>query len=197
MGKVAILDLIRGLEEMPEAGFGRDVTDYLRAHPLDEDSLHPFAFWVPGHYTRNLVHKARLFEVLLLCWEPGQVSRTHNHRDQQCWMTMAAGKLLNENYRVLERDEAARRCRLEASARVLITPDSPLEVDEDEPVHQVINEGGQRAVSVHIYSRPFDTCEVYCLRTGTFKDVQLTYFSEYGRRVDPAPGDACTASPRG
>jgi len=38
-----------------------------------------------------------------------------------------------------------------------------------EPVHEVINlpEFGQRAVSIHVDSKPFESCEVYSRKTST------------------------------
>jgi cysteine dioxygenase len=52
-----------------------------------------------------------------------------------------------------------------------------------EPVHQVLNlaEFEQRAVSLHVYSKPFDVCEVYQREKGTYSDVPLHYTSEYGK----------------
>jgi hypothetical protein len=51
-----------------------------------------------------------------------------------------------------------------------------------EPVHEVMNleEFRQRAVSIHIYSKPFDTCEVYYRDKGAYADVPLFFTSEYG-----------------
>jgi cysteine dioxygenase len=37
-----------------------------------------------------------------------------------------------------------------------------------------------RAVSLHIYSRPYDTCEVYDLKEKCYEDVPLINTSEYG-----------------
>jgi len=56
-------------------------------------------------------------------------------------------------------------------------------VDPGEPVHQVLNlaEFGERAVSLHVYSKPFDSCEIYLREKGTYMDVPLHYTSEYGR----------------
>ena len=42
-------------------------------------------------------------------------------------------------------------------------------------------EFNQRAVSVHVYSKPFDSCEIYSRDKGTYFDVSLHYTSEYGR----------------
>jgi len=59
----------------------------------------------------------------------------------------------------------------------------PATVDPRAPVHQVLNlrEFGQRAVSLHLYSHPFDSCEVYSLDKGTYFDAPLYYTSEYGQ----------------
>jgi hypothetical protein len=56
-------------------------------------------------------------------------------------------------------------------------------VDPNEPVHQVQNlmEFGQRATSLHIYSYPYSSCEVYLVEKGSYADVPLAYSSEYGK----------------
>jgi len=179
---VTVGEFARGLEVLPEftphAVFG-----YVKTHPVRPESLRPYLFFSPASYTRNLIFKNEQFELIAICWDVGQVSRIHNHRDQLCWMAVPVGRLRNQNYRVVGRDPAKKTCRLEASTDFLITPAAPAEVDQEEPVHQVQNlaEFGERAVSLHIYSRPFDSCEVYSLETGTYDDVQLYYTSEYGR----------------
>jgi len=193
--QVGIDAFVRGLEALPEDDFVRAATGYVQGVSLDPASLEPYAFFVDNCYTRNLIFKNDVFEVLALCWQPGHVSSIHNHRDQDCWMVMAEGELENQNYRVHDRDEAAGTCRLEPSVTYRIAPGQPLTVDEDEPVHQVRNlpEFGSRAISIHIYSRPFSTCEVYCPEKGTYADVQLSYWSEYGERTQRSCGEQGTA----
>lgn len=160
-----------------------DVYGYLKTHPVQPESLRPYIFFRPASYTRNLIFKNKLFEILALCWEIGQASRIHNHRDQRCWMAVPAGKLTVQNYCVRDRDPEKKTCRVEPSESFLITPTEPAEVGQQEPVHQVLNpaEFGERAVSLHIYSNPFDSCEVYSLEKGTYSDVPLHYTSQYGK----------------
>lgn len=189
---VTMEEFLHGLEEIPAARFEpQTVYDYIAARRIGPDSLQRYLFFTPGSYTRNLIFKNELFEVLALCWEVGQVSRIHNHRDQHCWMAVPIGKLENQNYRVFDRDPQRGTCRLEPSRTVLITPAAPLGVDLDEPVHQVCNrpEYRERAVSIHVYSRPFNTCEVYSLEHGKYYDADLSYTSEYGKLC---PGEKAT-----
>ena len=59
---------------------------------------------------------------------------------------------------------------------------TPGEVDPEEPIHLVANPTsfGSRAVTLHIYSRPFDICEVYDLRAKRYANVKLSNVSEFG-----------------
>jgi hypothetical protein len=36
---------------------------------------------------------------MTICWEIGQASRIHNHRDQNCWMSAPIGRLKVQNFR--------------------------------------------------------------------------------------------------
>lgn len=183
--RVGIEEFLKGLQVLGDFS-SEFVFPYIKDHPLEAESLSPFLFFSPTSYTRNLVFKSKVFEVLALCWEVGQVSRVHNHRDQQCWMAVTMGRLKNQNYRILDRNPGKLTCRMEPTRTVVITPTAPLEVDPQEPVHQVLNltEYGERAVSLHVYSQPIPSCEVYLPNRGTYSDVDLHYTSEYGRLCD-------------
>ncbi len=193
----SVSDLVRDLERLSDRTpmqFADGVDALLRGVRLDPASLAPYSFFSERHYTRNLIFKNAMFEMLTLCWWPGQKSSIHNHRDQRCWMLVSEGTLENQNYRVTRRDPATKTCEIEETTRCLIKRDQPLAVDMDEPVHQIRNgeELGGKAMSIHIYSRPFDTCEVYCPERKIYKDIGLTYWSVHGKVVAPnAPVDPC------
>ena len=182
--QVEIWDWVTGLMEIPAREFAiENVLDFMRARPILPVSLTPYLFYSKGCYTRNLIYKCDLFEVIAICWEVGQASRVHNHRDQNCWMAAPIGRLRVQNFRVENRDAARGACRLAPTDAYEMTPDRPAVVDPAAPVHQVLNlaEYNERAVSIHVYSKPFDSCEVYYLDQGNYTDVPLHYTSEYGR----------------
>ena len=66
---------------------------------------------------------------------------------------------------------------------VEITPEHPVAVDPLNPVHDVRNpkEWNQRAVTLHFYSRPFDSCIVYSVDQGSCGEIGLTYTSMFGK----------------
>jgi cysteine dioxygenase type I len=181
---VDIDQFVAGLRSIREEEFGvRYVYDYVRKHPVDELSLRPYMFFSKNHYTRNLIFKNSLFELLAICWEAGQASRIHNHQNQNCWMAVPTGRLRVQNFRVVEQDERTGYCRLEPTDAFDIHRSMPTQVDPTEPVHQVLNllEFNERALSLHIYSRPYDSCLVYALAQNHCTQVPLHYSSEYGR----------------
>ena len=183
--RVRIDELVRQLRAFPASAF--DTTEEIRALlaklPVDEASLAPYLTLYRQHYTRYLIDKTSLYELMAICWEVGQYSSVHNHRDQNCWMAAPVGKLLVENFHVGFQDIGAGKCQLLASNTVELTAANPCAVDPREPVHRVVNprEANQRAVSLHVYSRPFDTCVVYSPEQGTCGEIELHYNTAFGR----------------
>lgn len=180
---ISIQEFASELSAIPEEQFTHQgVLDFLHRHPVDIASLAPYLYFSEEHYTRNLIHRTPMFELIAICWESGQRSAIHNHRGQRCWMAMAYGKVQVQNFRLVRRDAATGFCELEPSTHFVIEVNRPQEVDPEEPIHQVVNAGsfGSRAVTLHVYSRPFDTCEVYDLKARHYEDVRLVNTSEFG-----------------
>src|SRR5262245_27404607 len=90
----SIGDLVEGLRRIPVLSFTRErVLREIGRTVLSPDSLKPFLFFSRSRYTRNLMHRNDLFEVVAIGWEPGQSSSIHNHRGQECWMGVPIGRL--------------------------------------------------------------------------------------------------------
>lgn len=182
-----IEQFVEGLCAIPEAEFApARVSAFVAASPVDPGSLQRYLRYEPTHYTRNLIHKCELFEVMAICWEVGQGSRIHNHQDQNCWMAVPIGRLAVQNYSVVRMDDQG-FCELREAHRSEMDPAHPSYVEPELPVHAVLNlpEYGQRATSLHIYSRPYDHCLVYDLQKNSYMDVPLFYDSMYGEPTPP------------
>ena len=71
--RVRIDELVRQLRAFPASAF--DTTEEIRALlaklPVDEASLAPYLTWDRQHYTRNLIDKTSLYELMAICWEVG------------------------------------------------------------------------------------------------------------------------------
>ena len=185
--QVSIENFVAQLRQFPEAAFQptEPLRRFLQDNPLNPDTLAPYLHWDRQRYTRNLIDKTALYELIAICWEVGQASSVHNHRDQNCWMAVPIGRLLVENFHVVDQDIALGKCTIEVAETVEMNASHPCAVDPLEPVHRVLNprEFNQRAVSLHVYSRPFDSCVVYSAEQGTCGEIQLHYTTEYGKPV--------------
>ena len=185
--QVSISDFVTELHKFPVSAFERtdQILIFLESTPVAPETLQPYLTWDAQHYTRNLIDKTPLYELIAICWEVGQVSSVHNHRDQNCWMAVPIGRLLVQNYKVLRQDLQSGKCQLETADTVEMNPSHPCAVDPIEPVHRVYNprEFKHRAVSLHVYSRPFDSCVVYSPEQGTCGEIKLHYTTEYGKPV--------------
>jgi len=98
------------------------------------------------------------------------------------------GRLMVQNYRVLEQDLKRGSCRLQKTDALQMNREQPCGVNPLAPVHKVYNprEFHERAVSLHVYSRPFDSCDVYSEEQQSCGTIGLSYTSMYGKRVAPA-----------
>ena len=158
VAQMGISDWVAGLAAMPEREFTlKNVQDYIIAHAVKPETLDKYLYFSKGGYTRNLIFRNDIFECMAICWEIGQSSRVHNHRDQNCWMSAPIGRLKIQNFRVTDQDAALGTCH--------ILPTDIYEMDAAHPVHQIRSRAGvhqvlnlpefnQRArVSIHVYSK--------------------------------------------
>jgi cysteine dioxygenase len=185
---VPIQDFVAELKKFTEPAFKRidQIVRFLQHTPVVPETLAAYLTWNKQHYTRNLIDKTPLYELVAICWEIGQSSSVHNHREQNCWMAAPIGKLRVENFHLVSQNLDEGTCTLETADTIEMNPLQPCAVDPLEPVHRVYNprEFNQRAVSLHVYSRPFDTCVVYSQEQGTCGVIKLHYQTEYGKPSD-------------
>lgn len=180
---IPIFDFTSRLRRLPESAFDcvAGMLSFLRKTPVQSETLTPYLSWNRQHYTRNLIDKTPMYELIAICWESGHASSVHNHQNQNCWMTAPIGKLQVTNFRVIHENLDRGMCQLEEVGTLEMNPTHPCAVDLQHPVHSVYNplEFNQRAVSLHVYSRPFDRCIAYSPGQGTCREIHLHYDTDH------------------
>ncbi|HEX6096202.1 MAG TPA: cysteine dioxygenase family protein [Thermoanaerobaculia bacterium] len=170
------------------------IYDYLVAYEIRSDELERYKQWLPDRHTRNKIFRNDMIEVMLICWPIGAVTPLHTHNGQLGWMTMLEGKLLVENYRKVgcNRPEnqqvvgidclaGATAIEMEHIENELAIPGGPLNtVDKTQTIHRIRNlaEWNERAVSMHVYSRPIDSCVVFDMEAQRCYRRDLKYDNE-------------------
>ena len=183
--QLSIQDFVSELRKFPEGAFVNTdgILAFLQRAGVQPETLAPYVNWDRQHYTRNLIDKTPLYELIAICWEVGQVSSVHNHHEQNCWMAVPIGRLLVENFHLVSQDLELGKSQLTPSDAVEMNPANPCAVNPADPVHRVVNpkQFGARAVSLHIYSHPFDSCVVYSPEQGTCGVIKLHYTTMFGK----------------
>jgi cysteine dioxygenase len=131
-------------------------------------------------YTRNLVHHETHYELLLLCWGAGQRTPIHNHQGQRCWMSVLEGEIVETQFAF----PAAGGGQPLAKAGLprKFVPGQVAFITDDIALHEIAASEERPAVSLHLYSRPFSSCQVYDRETGRVELRQLGYYSVRGQR---------------
>ena len=206
--RTSVKDFVEGLKSFERDWITEErVRDYMEATRPDAEALKPFTFFREGYYTRNLIYRDPLFEVMAICWAPGQKTAIHTHNGQLGWMTVAQGEMAVHNYKYLTCDTpehqnvvgmdctgGAHHIELDRLKTEVCSEASPVScVDKLQTIHQIENVDKTKhgVVSLHIYSLPIDSCIAFDLEKQNCYRRTLDYFSRFGKvevEVEKTPG---------
>ena len=146
------------------------VQRFLGTHLIEPASIERYVRFEDGRYTRHLVFKNSAVELLVLCWSRGSFAPIHGHEGELCWARVERGRLRFTSYRELSRSPLS-----------LAPLGHPLEggpghVDGPAEIHAV-ETMGEDAVTLHVYVKPYDECDIYDLARGVIRRVRLGYDS--------------------
>jgi cysteine dioxygenase len=116
--------------------------------------------FLDGDYARNLVLRTPHFELLVLCWRPGQASTIHDHAGSLNAIHVRSGELTSRVFRPVA-GAAAGAGPVELASEDLVGPaDALLGVDRG-GIHQLGNTSHEPLVTVHVYAPPLLSLNVY------------------------------------
>ena len=186
------VQLLRGFT--PETMTSESVMEVCQDTDLDDASLEPYVHWNDALYTRNLIYRDDLFEIMTVCWQKGHKTVLHTHNGQLGWMMVNRGIAEVTNFKwqgcnasegqnVAGLDCLAGASELDLSRERVETcgrRGSVNAIDRVRTIHQVAVLGAEPVVSVHIYSRPIDSCVAFDLEARRCYRRQLRYYSKFG-----------------
>lgn len=189
------VETLRGFESQPITS--ARVAEFCLDREIDAASLRNYCHFEADAYTRNLVYRDEFFEVIALCWSPHQRTPIHTHNGQLGWMCVERGALAvieyewlgcnaTENQNVVGMDCLAGATEIDLErgpVQECVAGGGVALVDKKRTIHQVVTQGREPAVSLHIYSRPIDSCVAFDLTRGACFRRDMSYHSEYGKVV--------------
>jgi len=192
---VPVEQFVGGIRALSEGVITKQkIYDYLISYEIRPEDLKKYEQWLPDRHTRNKIFRNEMIEVMLICWPIGAITPLHTHNGQLGWMTMIEGRLVVENYKKLacnkpENEQVVGMDCLAGATQIemqqlhteLAVPGGPLNtVDKTQTIHRIINptEWNERAMSVHVYSKPIDSCVVFDIENQRCFRRDLKYDNE-------------------
>ncbi len=175
MKQMHLHDFINRLRELEAEGFADElVLRFLSQHEPTRESLAPCRHFDSEQYARNLIYRDDVFELLLLCWRPHQATPVHDHGGQRGWVRVIEGSLSLINFDRVRTETDLRQIAegessppgsvvlIERNRLVISAGQAIMEVTAPETIHRV-GAATTGAVSLHLYSRPIETCFIFDL----------------------------------
>ncbi len=196
MGKIRhIDDFVRMLRTFtPETLASASVLELCCETDIQDSSLSPYVHWNESIYTRNLIYRDDLFELMAICWGKGQKTPLHTHNGQLGWMMVSRGIAEVTNFKWLgcnapEGQNSAGVDCVAGATEIRLSKERVEtcgrgghvnSVDRERTIHQVTVVGEEPVVSIHIYSKPIDSCVAFDMEAPRCYRRQLRYYSKFG-----------------
>jgi len=170
-----------GTETMPFADF----CDLALRLDLDDTLVGAHVRFCDEHYARNLICRTPHFELLVLCWKPGQASTIHDHAGSLNVTRLYSGALTSRMFR---RRNGGRGVAEVGGAAAGELPRGPVDLVDEQviagsgaavvdrgEIHQLSNESDDGLVTVHLYGPPLSDIVVYSRTEPQAEVLRLRY----------------------
>ncbi|KAK3101878.1 hypothetical protein FSP39_007003 [Pinctada imbricata] len=158
-----------------------EVKTILKKYESSREDWEKFALSDPHKYTRNLVDEGNgKFNLLILVWGEGQESSIHDHSDSHCFMKNLEGTIQETRFLWPQEEDQKMKQNGEPGQ---FGQNDVFYMSDQLGLHRVGNPSHtDRAVTLHLYSPPFDTCKTFDDDTSKAKRVPMTFYSKYGTK---------------
>ncbi len=165
-------DLVTALSEGERTKYDH----IIRSTNLPKSIYQNYCSWSSDSYTRNCIVDNDKFELILLCWEEGQITPIHDHGGEECWVKIIEGEFRETIYQENEIGELA-----VVKSAVANTNDITYMIDFM-GFHSLENLSNKRSMSLHLYAKPIRSCKLFDEVSGKFINKDLVYntVSEFG-----------------
>lgn len=160
-----INELITALSEEERTTF----SSILRSVNIPLSEFENYASWSDECYTRNCIINNEKFELILLCWEAGQITPVHDHGGEECWVKVIEGEFEETIYRMNDANELT-EIKSAVSQKNGITY-----MIDFMGFHSLKNISDQRSCSLHLYAKPIRSCNSYDDESGELVHRELSY----------------------
>jgi cysteine dioxygenase len=168
--RLGLDDFILKMLSIPSEALGLEqLQEWVATLQLSDDFFDRHLRFGDRTYTRTLVCRTPRFDLLILCWRPGQSSTIHDHADSLNATRVHRGCLTSREFAL---DSPASHLTLQ---RETCHERGELVTVERHAIHQLANTSNENLVTLHVYARPLRTIQVYCPDSGRCVPLDVQY----------------------
>ena len=147
----------------------KQYADIFSSIKLPKSAFKDCSSWSNESYTRNCIVENEKFELILLCWEKGQITSIHDHGGEECWVKIIEGEFRETIYK---EDEAGKLNIVKSI--ISQTGDISYMVDFM-GYHRLENLSDVKSMTLHLYAKPIRNCNMFDEDSEKFVNKDLTY----------------------
>lgn len=144
-------------------------TNIFRSMDIPTNAFKECCSWSDDCYTRNCIAQNEKYELILLCWEKGQVTPIHDHGGEECWVRIIQGEFKETIYK---EDKTGNLIAVKST--ISKAGDTTYMIDFM-GCHSLENLSDSRSMSLHLYAKPIRSCNAFDEKTGKFVNKDLVY----------------------
>jgi len=164
----------------------------MRQYVSNPDEWMKFAKFDKYRYTRNLVDQGNgKYNLMLVCWQEGHKSPVHDHSDSHCFMKSLEGTLVETRFAWPDDSEGSNLENVEKVkplkeiGTTKLTLNDVCYINDSLGLHRLgIESNTERAVTLHLYCPPINSCYTFDQGTGNKNHCKVTFWSKYGQKVN-------------
>ena len=130
-------------------------------------------------YERNPICSGPGWELVCICWRPGQTSPVHDHRGSGCGILVLRGTLTETVFETTNDGPMAKTGSRDLKQGAICA-------SHDDDIHRIENAGEENLVTLHVYTPPLRDVRLFDSATGAVRP--LTYDDVTGRPIYSVTG---------
>jgi cysteine dioxygenase len=143
--------------------------EIIRSARLPIDAFESCCSWSDASYTRNCIVENEKFELILLCWEPKQMTPIHDHGGEECWVKVVEGEFKEVIYNK-DKDEELTVVKSGVAKLSDVTY-----MKDFMGFHSLENLSNKRSMTLHLYAKPIRKCNIFDENLNKFVSKKMVY----------------------
>lgn len=142
--------------------------EIIKKMKIPTEEFEQFASWKDNDYTRNCLARTEDYEFILLCWDEHCETAIHDHAGQNCWVRQIDGTVKETRY-------SGKAGNLKKESVGDLNPGQISYMNDDMGYHKIENDSGEQAMTLHVYVKPIEACQVLNEESQNFELKQMEY----------------------